>query len=138
MDVLPRLGYLSCVTDGIYSPVGDHVHSRGRLTDTASDSSGVSPALATRPIPAGLSLDDVHIGGDNGHIGAAGDVGPGGNSGSPGGYIGSPGDYSGTPGGQSQYSGYGSTIPAEVKCMSTGPLPLFSVKIIIGTTVAFI
>ncbi|KAI0240492.1 Protein NEDD1 [Lamellibrachia satsuma] len=108
-------------TDGIYSPVGDHVRSRGRLTDTASDSSGVSPALDTRPIPAGLSLDDIHIGGDNGHIGAAGDVGPGGNSGSPGGYIGSPGDYSGTPGGQSQYSGYGSTIPAERTCVDVLP-----------------
>ena len=94
------VGYLLCVTDGIFSPVGDHVDSRGRLTDTTSDSTGASPAMTTRSIPGALSLHDVYVSVDNGHSVAAGDVGgpPDGPSGRPSGYCGTPDGQSGPPG----------------------------------------
>lgn len=110
-------------SDGIFSPIGDHRHSRGRLTDTTSDSSGVSPAFTPRPIPAGLSLDDVHVGVDSGHGGPAGDiVYPGDYSSSPGGYSGTPDRYSGSPGGYGGTPcGFGGTITAERTCANVLP-----------------
>ena len=104
------VGCISYVTDGIFSPVGEHADSRGHLTDSTSDSTGVSPAMTTRSIPGGLSLHDVYVSVDNGHSVAAGDIGgppdgPNGRAsgycGTPDGQSGPPGVYTGTPGGYS-------------------------------------
>ena len=102
--------------------MGDHLDSRGHLTDSTSDSTGVSPAMTMRSIPGGLSLHDVYVGVDNGHSVAAGDIGglPDGPSGRPSGYCGTPdghsgppGVYTGTPGG---YSGVCVTEVSYTNC----------------------